>query len=285
MKQPIHKTPMQYHIKNVWSYPFPFTGKERDKETGYGYFGARYMDHELTTMWLSVDPMSDKYPGISPYAYCAWNPVKLVDPDGRDWYDVDKNGYIRRNKTKSELYPDYDIIYSSHTGKEMIINDKSLLKQLSLSRNDVPKYSNHINYVSSQNKEIGSLFLFLSDNTDVEWGLSGFRLPNKKEYVLTTLHSNQGTFSGSEIRNNECNMQNMIFDIHSHPGKNAVKGASDHDMKTFMERSKYPQAPYPIHYVYHQYTKNLYHYNSSNNCIFIRKIERSSGIDYILNFR
>ena len=62
-----------------------FTGKERDVETGYGYFGARYMDHELLTMWLSVDPMADKYPGISPYAYCAWNPVKLVDPDGREW--------------------------------------------------------------------------------------------------------------------------------------------------------------------------------------------------------
>ena len=61
-----------------------FTGKERDEETGYGYFGARYMDHELTTMWLSVDPMADKYPGISPYTYCAWNPVRLVDPDGRE---------------------------------------------------------------------------------------------------------------------------------------------------------------------------------------------------------
>jgi len=42
------------------------------------------MDHELMTMWLSVDPMADKYPGISPYAYCAWNPVKLVDPDGME---------------------------------------------------------------------------------------------------------------------------------------------------------------------------------------------------------
>ena len=45
------------------------------------------MDHELMTMWLSVDPMADKYPSISPYAYCVWNPVKLVDPDGRDWYE------------------------------------------------------------------------------------------------------------------------------------------------------------------------------------------------------
>ena len=36
------------------------------------------------TMWLSVDPMAYKYPSISPYAYCAWNPVKLIDPDGRN---------------------------------------------------------------------------------------------------------------------------------------------------------------------------------------------------------
>ena len=63
---------------------FTFTGKERYEETGFGYFGARYMDHELMTMWLSVDPMADKYPSISPYVYCAWNPVRLVDPNGKE---------------------------------------------------------------------------------------------------------------------------------------------------------------------------------------------------------
>ena len=67
---------------------FSFTGKERDEETGYGYFGARYMEHELMTMWLSVDPMADKYPSISPYNYCMWNPVRLVDPDGKFPWDV-----------------------------------------------------------------------------------------------------------------------------------------------------------------------------------------------------
>ena len=44
----------------MWSHPFVFTGKERDEETGYGYFGARHMDHDLMTLWLSVDPMADK---------------------------------------------------------------------------------------------------------------------------------------------------------------------------------------------------------------------------------
>jgi hypothetical protein len=47
------------------------------------------------TGWLSVDPMADKYPNISPYAYCAWNPVKLVDPDGKRIKGVKyKNGKI-----------------------------------------------------------------------------------------------------------------------------------------------------------------------------------------------
>ena len=84
MKRTVHKTDLPNRTQTMRFYPSNFTGKERDEETGYGYFGARYMDHELMTMWLSVDPMADKYPSVSPYAYCAWNPVKLVDPDGRE---------------------------------------------------------------------------------------------------------------------------------------------------------------------------------------------------------
>ncbi len=45
---------------------------------------ARHYHSDLS-IWLSVDPMADKYPGLSPYVYCANNPVRLVDPDGRTW--------------------------------------------------------------------------------------------------------------------------------------------------------------------------------------------------------
>ena len=69
-------------MKNVRFYPLSFTGKERDPETGYSYFGARYYDSDLSGLFLSIDPMSDKYPSISPYSYCTWNPLRLVDPNG-----------------------------------------------------------------------------------------------------------------------------------------------------------------------------------------------------------
>ena len=60
---------------------YTFSAKEKDTETGLSYFGARYYSSDLS-IWLSIDPMSGKYPSLSPYVYCADNPVKLVDPNG-----------------------------------------------------------------------------------------------------------------------------------------------------------------------------------------------------------
>ena len=79
-----------FHINITPKTPQSFTGKEKDSETGFSYFGARYYDSDILTAWLSVDPLADKYPNLSPYAYCAWNPVRLVDPDGRmlDEWDI-----------------------------------------------------------------------------------------------------------------------------------------------------------------------------------------------------
>ena len=62
---------------------YTFSAKEKDSETGLSYFGSRYYSSDLS-IWLSVDPMSDKYPSLSPYVYCADNPVKLVDPNGEE---------------------------------------------------------------------------------------------------------------------------------------------------------------------------------------------------------
>ena len=71
-----------------------FSAKEKDTETGLSYFGARYYSSDLS-IWLSVDPMSDKYPSLSPYVYCANNPVKLVDPNGEEISThTDKDGNV-----------------------------------------------------------------------------------------------------------------------------------------------------------------------------------------------
>ena len=68
---------------------YTFSAKEKDSETGLSYFGSRYYSSDLS-IWLSVDPMAGKYPSLSPYVYCANNPVRVVDPDGEEvWFPDD----------------------------------------------------------------------------------------------------------------------------------------------------------------------------------------------------
>ena len=63
---------------------YKFNGKEKDDETGYSYYTDRL------SIWLSVDPLADKYPHLSPYAYCSDNPIMRIDPDGRADDEWDK---------------------------------------------------------------------------------------------------------------------------------------------------------------------------------------------------
>ena len=92
---------------------YTFSAKERDPETGLSYFGSRYYSSDLS-VWLSVDQMAAKYPSLSPYVYCANNPVKLVDPDGEAYIPIgDEDAKAAavaqiQNKTNLNVYIDED---------------------------------------------------------------------------------------------------------------------------------------------------------------------------------
>jgi RHS repeat-associated protein len=49
-------------------------------------------------IFVSLDPLCEKYYSLSPYAYCAGNPVRYVDRDGDDWRDV-VNGFSSAVRT------------------------------------------------------------------------------------------------------------------------------------------------------------------------------------------
>lgn len=50
-------------------------------------YGARLYSAE-TGRWLSQDPLGEEYYWMSPYAYCAGNPVDFVDPEGMDIWEL-----------------------------------------------------------------------------------------------------------------------------------------------------------------------------------------------------
>ena len=115
---------------------YTFSAKEKDAETGLSYFGSRYYSSDLS-IWLSVDPMSDKYPSLSPYAYCANNPVKLVDPNGEDYEVLIDNS----NKTIT-IKATYYVTKDTKEGMEMGFRYFTLQQQnLSYTMEDGESYS------------------------------------------------------------------------------------------------------------------------------------------------
>ena len=72
-------------------YLYKFSGKEQIPQNSLGWydFGARWYD-PIHARWTTPDPLAEKYYSISPYVYCAGDPVNLVDSEGKDW--VTKRG-------------------------------------------------------------------------------------------------------------------------------------------------------------------------------------------------
>ena len=102
---------------------YKFTGKERDTETSYDYFGARYYDSNLGR-WLTPDPLADKYPGWSPYNYGRNNPIRLIDPNGG--YVVDGSSFIFMNEGEFNLnFPIWDNFGISPRRGETLFPDKT----------------------------------------------------------------------------------------------------------------------------------------------------------------
>jgi RHS repeat-associated protein len=77
------------HCPNVAQH-YKFTGKERDTESGLDNFGARYNDSSVGR-WMSPDAINvtderlvNPANTLNKYIYGGNNPLKYIDPDGRD---------------------------------------------------------------------------------------------------------------------------------------------------------------------------------------------------------
>ncbi|MBQ0142908.1 MAG: hypothetical protein KBT06_08950 [Prevotellaceae bacterium] len=118
---------------------YKFEGKELDRSFGLDNYDIHARNYfAMLPMWDRVDPLAEKYYGISPYAYCGGDPVNkgdymgdsvcvllksegacgvghlamLIQNEKKDnnWYLFSKNGYASSPSSESDLHKG---VYSS----------------------------------------------------------------------------------------------------------------------------------------------------------------------------
>ena len=136
--------------------PYRFNAKEFDDDTELYYFGARYYDKNLG-IWISPDPMAEDYPGVSSYAYCAGNPVNLIDKKGEKIVFV--NGKIGGGSPPAGI---------SYWGGTNLYNSTFINGAKSYYSDDnVFVMTNDYNYFSSAKERYNSGYLYDKSNIDI----------------------------------------------------------------------------------------------------------------------
>jgi len=207
---------------------YTFSAKEKDIETGYSYFGARYYTSDLS-IWLSVDPLSDKYPSLTPYNYCANNPVILVDPDGRDYETV----VDEENKTIT-IKATY---YTSNENKE------ELGKALKSFNDQSGQYSYKVGHGKNKKEYTVNFKLSIGDSKNGETADQAFQNDNSGKANFFQLAPNLISNDGEDVKG-ECKDGNVIsldvrYENRFHTARHEIGHSLGmfHKNGTFMESS------------------------------------------------
>ena len=164
---------------------YSFNAKELDEETGMYYYEARYYAPPTFT---SRDPMFEKYFWMSPYAYCANNPVKYVDPTGMDWFI--KGNEDACNEVVKQL-------------------NNFTSKNFSLSRNE----DGSIFYDGVAKTKLDKYFKKIIDNPDITVNITAQNsnnLPENKNFGSLDNEYFGGAYGGTSIDNGHVNTNQYV---------------------------------------------------------------------------
>lgn len=283
---PFGETMAEQLGSNYYNTPFKFNGKELDEETGLYYYGARYYDPRVS-IWLSVDPLAEKYPGVNPYAYCMQNPVNLVDPDGReaespnDDFKLLKSGKLELIKKTND---NFDRVYNEDKSKNVKIT-KGLAGQLvnyrAGSEKNGEKYFSSIGEQCDQHEQdYFKLFKFASDNSSSEFSLTFFKDRGKDFIQLATERESDETPGHGRLGISLLNLQK---EYHSHPDVRNIEAVEKGSMgigaphgRSDYGNAYYDNRTYP-NFVYFPNSKNMYNVNK-NGVQFVRKVNNAKNL-------
>ena len=149
---------------------YRYSGKELQQELGLQLydFGARMYNYSFGR-WIAPDPLAEKYYNTSHYVFALNNPLRFVDPDGRDVWEINENGRIMnhyRDRTQ-------DAFYMVDANKERIDGQSIHFDKGTISGfTKKTPFNSATSYSVTNERDGADLFKFFADYTkNTEFGL------------------------------------------------------------------------------------------------------------------
>ena len=217
-----------YNHLNYSMQPYRFCGKEEVTLHGFDMYDSQARwQYPLIPRFSTMDPLAVNYYHLSPYAYCAGDPVNLMDPDGRLFGDfVDNKGRIIGNDgindgkvyilkvSKDEIFE--NSINGSEYSLEELQNAKSFVKDYSgnadvfLMKPDV--YDYFVEVVG--NKELRQEMVNIVGHDN---GVRSHKEDNRREYGGYVIEDKVTMATPGKIDAGTINLRNTSTTFHSHP--------------------------------------------------------------------
>jgi RHS repeat-associated protein len=258
---------------------YTFSGKEKQtiKDLGWLDFTARMLSNSEIPMFTTQDPLSEKYYSVSPYVYCAGNPIKFVDPNGMDVWEINNQGEIInriKDKTQDAFYMvaknadgKYQRTFATDSEGNKTYNSIAFEYGTISDSKSANLFRDATSFSVTGESAGAELFKFFADNTKVEFGL--INTQNDGSTIMTN-HKEGVVNPWSFIKNYKKNGETITSFTHNHPsnsdpsgfGKNSTSGD-----KFFVESMTNYLGYSPVNYVYQTDKNSLVMYNNTTQVI------------------
>ena len=206
--------------------PLKYTSKELDRFNRLDLydFGARPYD-PTRCAFLTGDPLAEKKHFLSPTVFCTSNPMRFIDPSGKDEWYLNESGHVLK------------VIHNNKKDAFHIMNNDQTKASITFFGGTISSFSKNttvkgkIEYLLFEvraDKNASILFEFLAKHTKVEWSLMRTGA-NRQSFNYITTSSEAGSESGMiDLYKRKLHFGTQIREFtHNHPNGAPIPSTKD----------------------------------------------------------